>query len=257
MPKEYIAAFDFDGVIWNSVDECFFLGNEVFREMGEELPGDYRVLRKKFREGRFLAKTGDDFYITLKMMQDNPDIDFGKVTYEKYYSYRESLSAQMKTFADKFYALRKKMQNDDPEKWLSLQGPFDGILRQLPLIQQSFKDLVICSTKDRESIRLLLFRHGLEFTIFGREDSTHKSEQIKALSEKMETPAEKIIFVDDLVENLKHVTEMGCIGVLADWGYNNPKIWAEAQENNFFLLTKENITGQMMTIVQSLDQKRC
>lgn len=257
MLKDYIAAFDFDGVLWNSVDECFFLGSEVFREMGEELPGDYGSLRKKFREGRFLAKTGDDFYITLKMMQNNPLIEFENVTYEKYYSYRESYSTGMKVFAGNFYALRKKMQQEDPEKWLSLQGPFEGILQQLPLIQESFRDLVICSTKDRESIRLLLFRHGLEFSIFGREDSTHKSEQIKALSEKMETPTEKIIFIDDLVENLNHVTEMGCIGVLAAWGYNNPKVREEARENNFFLLTKENITGQLMTIVKNLVQKRC
>lgn len=257
MLKDYIAAFDFDGVIWNSVDECFYLGWEVFREMGEDLSGDYRSNLAKFREGRFLAKTGEDFYITLKMMQKNPAIDFEKVTYEVYYSFRETFSAQMKIFAVKFYNLRRKMQQEDPEKWLSLQGPFDGILGQLPLIQENFRDLVICSTKDRESIRLLLFRHGLEFTIFGREDSTHKSDQIKALSEKLETPTNKIIFIDDLVENLKHVTEMGCIGVLAEWGYNNPKVWEEAKENSFFLLTKENITGQLINIVQSLEPERC
>ncbi len=257
MLKDYIAAFDFDGVIWNSVDECFFLADKVFREMGEELLGDYRSLRNKFREGRYLAKTGDDFYITLKMIQKNPATDFEKVTYEEYYSYRETFSTQLKIFAVKFYDLRRKIQQEDPEKWLSLQGPFEGILKQLPLVKEKFKDLVICSTKDRESIRLLLFRHGLEFTIFGREDSTHKSDQIKALSEKLETPPNKIIFIDDLVENLKHVTEMGCIGVLAEWGYNNPKVWKEAKEKGFFLLTKENITGQLMTIVQSPDQERC
>lgn len=257
MLKDYITAFDFDGVIWNSVDECFYVGREVFREMGEDLPGDARGVLRKFREGRYLVKTGDDFYITFKMIQNNPDVEFDKVSYDEFYACRDTFSVAMKTFAVKFYNLRKKMQEEDPEKWLSLQGPFDGIMKQLPHIQENFRDLVVCSTKDRDSIRLLLFRHGLKFTIFGREDSTHKSDQIKALSEKFNTPTDKIIFIDDLVENLKHVTEMGCIGVMADWGYNNPAVHKEAQENGFYLITGENITGQLIDIVQSLERERC
>ena len=257
MKQNYLAAFDFDGVIWDSVNECFHIGYKVFNKMEGEISGSLPHLREKFRQGRYLAKTGNDFFITFYMMKQNPDIDFERVTYQEYYRYRDEMSRKLEEFAKKFYSLRRDLQENHREEWLSMQGPFENIMEQLPVIDESFSQLAICSTKDKASIKLLLSGYGREYPVYGREDSTHKAQQIEQLSKDTGIPPERIIFVDDLVENLNHVKKAGCIGVLAGWGYNNPNVWKEAREYGFPLISKDNITKQLFDIINSLKQARC
>lgn len=247
--KNYLVAIDFDGVIWNSVDECFRLGYRVFREMEGPAEEDESFLMEQFRKGRFLAKNGDDFFITLMMMKENPHIDFNQVTPFEYQARRRVFPAQIAEFSGKFYAERHRMMQEDWDTWISWQGPYPGIMEQLPVISDTFFGLAICSTKDKKSIKTLLSSYGQDYTVFGREYSRYKPDQIKALAAQKGVSIERIIFIDDLMENLGHVHETGALCVMNDWGYNNPGERQRAKEMGFPIISLEDVTGGLKTAV--------
>jgi len=248
--NEFLLAFDFDGVVWNSVDECFFVGYPVFRKKDGEIDGSEAALLKKFREGRYLAKTGDDFYIIFHIIQENPNIDFGEVSFEEFRGLREKHPVEMLDFADSFYNERKRMKEEELSKWLYWQEPYKPVLEQLPGLKEQFFDLAICSTKDEASIRMLLERHGQNYSVYGREHSKFKPDQMIALSREKGIALEKIIFIDDLPENLRHVEKIGAMPVLADWGYNNPGGREEARKLGFPIISMKDIAGQVKQIIE-------
>ncbi len=72
--KTQIVALDFDGTLWDSVHECFVMSCEAYKKLGWSLP-DASNLEEKFKRGRFFAQTGQDFYLLLKWIGENPDRD--------------------------------------------------------------------------------------------------------------------------------------------------------------------------------------
>jgi len=250
MHKKYIVALDFDGVIWESIDECFHIAYKIFREMEGDIPADLSDLSTKFRQGRYLAKTGDDFYLLFYMMKEDLSIDFDKTTFDKFYIYRERLSKEMKEFSRGFYEERWRMQKEDFHTWLSWQGPYLDVMKQLPLLKDEFLDLAICSAKDENTIKMLMARYNRSYPVYGREYSKYKPDLIKAVAREKQIEPSKIIFIDDLMENLRHVRSTGCICVMANWGYNNEKERNKARNKGFPIIGRKNILGQLFEIIE-------
>ncbi|MCE1245914.1 MAG: hypothetical protein LWY06_04655 [Firmicutes bacterium] len=251
MTNNYVAAFDFDGVVWDSVDECFHTGRRFFDSLRDLDPQIEEKIKKKFRQGRYLAKNGDDFFINFRLIEENPLIDFNKITFGQYYSFREIWKEEITDFAVKFYNERAKLQKDEPELWASWQRPMPGIMEQLPLVKERFKDVAVCSTKDKATIELLFEKYGQKYSVYGREHSKYKPDQINSLSLEKNTPPDKIIFIDDLIENLQQVQTTGAICVLTKWGYNNEAQWQKGKELGFHLIGPENIADQLEAIVKN------
>lgn len=257
MKKNYVLAFDFDGVIWNSVDECFYVGLKVMGEM-DKLPfmvsdTACNTLLARFREGRFLAQSGEDFFVILQLALENPEIDFCRFSFEEFYWLRENFACEMAEFAQIFYQERRRMQGENLSGWLSLQGPYQDVLEQLPRLREEFMDLAICSTKDRNTINLLLGRYGQEYSVYGREFSRRKDEQMMALAEEKGVSPSRIIFIDDIFENLLQARNAGVIGVIADWGYNSPAQHRSAEKIGFPVISRSDLSGQLGEIVYALE----
>ncbi|MCD4784853.1 MAG: HAD family hydrolase [Candidatus Eremiobacteraeota bacterium] len=250
MHSNYLIAFDFDGVIWNSVDECFHLGYRVFKEMEGKIPADDSILMEKFRHGRYLAKTGDDFYILFRMMKQDPSIDFNETTFDQFFSCRERYSEKINDFSKGFYNERWRTQEKDIETWLSLQGPYPDVMEQLPGLKDEFLDVAICSAKDESTINLLIARYNQSYCVYGREHSKYKPDLIRAIAREMQIESSKIIFIDDLMENLRHVKSTDCICIMADWGYNNKRERNKAKNEGFPVISRKNIMGQLIEIIE-------
>jgi phosphoglycolate phosphatase-like HAD superfamily hydrolase len=239
--KDFLVVFDFDGVIWDTVDECFHVGYRTFGKIKKKIPGNPEQIKRAFRSGRFLARTGDDFFIILHLINENPEIDFENLPFEEFIAHRKKLKDEISLFSREFYTERSRLQKENSDVWLQMQGPFPGVLEQLPDIKENFQNLVICSAKDRASIDILLKLHDQKHEVYGREISTHKPDQIINLSRKENIPTERMIFLDDLLENLQHVQVLGVKTAMADWGYSNERQRQAALNAGIPIISRHNL----------------
>ncbi|MFN8612328.1 MAG: hypothetical protein U0931_32580 [Vulcanimicrobiota bacterium] len=212
-----VLALDFDGVIWDSVGECFVMARRVYTEMTGLPCSD---LEASFRRGRWLVRTGGDFLLVLQLAMADPERDlthFPKAEFEKL---QQEKAAQMAEFAKAFYALREQTRDHQWEEWVSFQQPYPLFLQQFPQLRELFDTIVVCTTKDTRSAQALLASAGLDLPIYGKELALHKGDQIQALCRQHGVEPDQIFFIDDLVENLDQVRPSGAACGLAAWGYN-------------------------------------
>ncbi|MEW6281139.1 MAG: HAD family hydrolase [Candidatus Eremiobacterota bacterium] len=209
-------ALDFDGVLWDSVGECYVVAREAWRQLTGEEPPDCEAA---FRSGRWLARVGGDFQVLLALAAQDPSRDLTGLGREEFERLKAGIPAR---FTELFYAERVRMRDTEPERWAALQGPYPAVLEELPALRRAFGGLAIATTKDAASVRALLASCGLDCPVLGREFGTHKPEQILHLCQEWGTTPQSVVFVDDLLDNLEPVRRTGAAVALAGWGYNTP-----------------------------------
>jgi phosphoglycolate phosphatase-like HAD superfamily hydrolase len=239
--QDCILALDFDGVVWNSVDECFDTACKAFQSLFQV---DCKQLEKPFRAGRWIVRCGGDFYVVLKLALQNPDRDWEKLDKAEFARMRDS-DPQSKAFETEFYRVRAERQQNCPEQWAASQRPYAGFVAQFPELKAAFREVVLTTTKDQQSARMLLATAGIEVAIWAREQGTHKGDQIKDICKQRDIAATQILFIDDLLENLEQVAPTGAHGYLADWGYNTPGEQQAARANGFPVIHQDRILKQL------------
>lgn len=219
-----LLALDFDGVIWDSVDECYEMARRAYGALYGTIERDFK---ERFRQARWLARTGHDFYVVLRIMQEQPQLDFRTISKESFLARKDELGAQVQQFDTEFYRQRAALRDHDLDAWLRLQRPYPEVIETLPRLRRAFDDVVIATTKDELSVHRLLGSVGVELEVCGKGFSTDKARQINHLAESRGLTADQVVFVDDLLDNLLSVRPTGARVALAGWGYNTP---AEQQQ---------------------------
>lgn len=220
-----VLALDFDGVLWDSAGECFEIGKRAFSELeGRSVPESVR--REAFLRGRPLARTGHDFYLLLKLLEEEPQRDLGSYAYKDFVAYRAKHAEQARRFDKVFYHLRAHFRETETQEWISWQGAYPEMLGLLDEIEKSFPKIALATTKDTASAQKLLGTTGRDWPVFGKEFSEHKADQIAGIATHFSVETDQILFVDDLLENLEQVIPTGALVALAAWGYNT----AESRE---------------------------
>lgn len=212
-----VLALDFDGVIWDSVGECFVMARRVYTEMTGLPCSD---LEAAFRRGRWLVRTGGDFLLLLQLAMADPERDLTHFPKAEFERLQREKAAEMAEFSKAFYALREKTREEHWQEWASFQQPYPLLLQQFEELRKLFDAIVVCTTKDTKSAQALLASAGLDLPIYGKELALHKGDQIAALCREHQVTPEQIFFIDDLVENLDQVRPTGAACGLAAWGYN-------------------------------------
>ena len=228
--RETLLALDFDGVIWDSVGECYRTAQRAWAAL-EGAPAP--VPEEAFRRGRWMVQAGGEFGLVLRLLLEDPDRDLEGLSLEEFEARSARETGWMARFQAAFYAERTRAMRDEREAWLASQAPYQAMLAELPALRGAFRDLVICTTKDEASTRELLATAGLEFPILSREFSVDKGDQVRHLAATRDLPVERIILLDDLVPNLEPVARAGARGALAGWGYNTRAVRAEARRLGF------------------------
>lgn len=228
-----VLALDFDGVIWDSVGECFVMARRVYTEMYGLPCSD---LEAAFRRGRWLVRTGGDFLLVLQLAMADPEGDLTHFSKAQFEQLQLSKAAECQAFSQEFYALREKTRDENWKEWVSFQQPYPLLLQQFEQLQALFDQVVVCTTKDSKSAQLLLQSAGLDFPIYGKELALHKGDQIKALCEQHGVEPAQIFFIDDLVENLDQVRPLGAACGLAAWGYNTASERERARAEGYAVL---------------------
>ena len=235
-----VLALDFDGVIWDSAGECFQTGWRAYQELTGKVLSD-RVYERGFIRGRPLARTGHDFYLLLKMLDDNPELDLAQVSFEEFCHQRGLHAEKAAKFDRIFYILRAHFRDTEPEVWKSWQQPYAEFMKHFEGWEERFYGIALATTKDTGSATNLLSSTGRKWPVFGKEFSEHKADQIEGIAQHFKVPAQQILFIDDLLENLEQVAPTKAKVALAEWGYNLEESQAEAKEKGFEVVAVDKL----------------
>jgi phosphoglycolate phosphatase-like HAD superfamily hydrolase len=244
-----VLALDFDGVVWDSVNESFEQAWRAWQQVfGPLAEADKDSMRQKFRAARWQAKDGHDFFVTMMLLSREPGIDVGAMSAAEFRARRDATQgeAQAEEFVKAFYASREQMRLHDFEAWMALQRPYPGIVEALGQLRAQVLGMAVATTKDAASAEALLNAagiHGLQ--IFGREVSLDKRDHMRAIAAQFGVDMHHVTFVDDLLENLQPLRPLGVVVALAGWGYNTPAEQQRARDEGVPVLDLERFAAEV------------
>ena len=222
-----VVALDFDGVVMDTVHDVFITCQQLLEERGEKLEDS---AKNSFIKGRNFLRTGKYLYALTELTKKA--VDFDKITQEEFDDFVKLHEVESKKFSDDFFAARKKLQDENFDKWLSRNKLYDGIKDAIEKLSKRFH-LTVTSTKDFNSIATSLERFGINIKkdkIFSKEVSEDKKELIERVAEQFSVKPDEIFFIDDMPKHVEYVREIGVIVALAGWGYNNEEQREEVRQ---------------------------
>lgn len=245
--RDRVVVLDFDGVVWDSVDESFEQAWSAWSESHGLPPYDREQTRKLFREARWQCKDGYDFCIVIELLLQGRT-DLGTMPAEEFRGFRETVARgpAAEQFVKRFYETRDHMRTTDFERWCALQGPYPGVIAQIGEMLAEARGVAIATTKDTPSAQALLAHAGIpDLPIYGREISLDKRDHMHAIAAHYGVALDAMCFTEDLLENLMHVANLGVKLALADWGYNTPQERARATAEGIAVVTLDSFARQL------------
>ena len=244
-----VLALDFDGVISDSALESFIVALRTFgrfdadgalSEVSDELRGaSSDVIRRHslfvgFVELMPLGNRAEDMGLALKCLSEGKEIS----DQDEWDVLRDGTPAEfLEGFHERFYHEREILRSEDFDQWLSLLSPF-GSFVELLRRRQADCVLTLATAKDRPSVELLLDAYSISdlfvpTRIVDKEAGVSKQAHLSLLQERLNVAFEDITFVDDKLNHLEDVSQLGVKGVLAGWGYNGKRERRLAPERGF------------------------
>jgi phosphoglycolate phosphatase-like HAD superfamily hydrolase len=250
-----VLALDFDGVIANSIWDCFFTGFNVYLKFnpgthllnGEQITYEnferikeenLKFCEKYIRLASF-ASSGKHFvvvfYIIERMEQVKSQLEFdifcaglGETT--------------LSSFQSEFYVERNRLQAIDMEKWYALTPPFFEVVPVFKKLIERDNSFLVTS-RDKDSAVILLKKFGFNISedkIISKDYGLDKVEKLTNLVQKMNVGNQNIIFVDDLIKHVMAVKQAGFDVFMSTWGYSTKEQQAYAEQQGVKLITQEN-----------------
>ncbi len=240
-------ALDFDGVISDSAPEAFVVAIRTFREefpesgFGAGAEEDATLLAR-FLEIMPLGNRAEDFGVALAAIdRDVPLAD--QAAYDAFYAGLDR--ARLKAFHKRFYRVRHAWSESAPDGWYSRIQPYPGICAWLRERSTDVR-LAVATAKDRRSVHALLERYGIadlfgEGWVHDKETGVSKRAHIEAIASATGCDPTEVTFIDDKVNHLHDVSALGARCLLAGWGYNGEREFAEARAAGFGVATLEGL----------------
>jgi phosphoglycolate phosphatase-like HAD superfamily hydrolase len=250
---------DFDGVIFNSAPEAYLVARRTYAGLGsavsaatwlppprepfetsrDEVLAD--PLYRRFMELIPLGNRAEDYGVMLSVLERGVAVD-DQVRYDEE---RASVPTEyLDAFHARFYEARTRFQEEHPQRWRALQRPYPEFVALLRR-RASEVALAIATAKDRRSVRLLLEDHGLgdlfpDERVMDKETGRSKAAHLQHLHGEIGIPFPGITFVDDKVNHLDAVANLGVRCALAGWGYNGPREHELAEQRGYVVCSLEN-----------------
>lgn len=207
---------DFDGVIIDSVNECFLVSKDIYYGFAN-FKYDINVYKKIFYAFRGLVNPPFEYIVlhkTIECYLKNNSLDFKL----KFAELKKGVNQDQKNkFGCLFFQLRKYYQKDI-NNWLSLHHITDF---GKTLQNKKLPDYFIVTTKNKESVRLLLNYFNIKIeNIFDIEYYRQLGSKGKIISNFLDNSKyNEAVFIDDSVENLYSANDKRIKCYFADWGY--------------------------------------
>lgn len=237
-----VLALDFDGVVCDSLRECFATALAAYDAMTPDSPLIGRI-RSRQGEGRWydldlstdpvarsfelmapLGNRAEDFGVSLLAAENFLELtDQG--AYDTFLTTVDH--GWLQAYHAAFYEQRTDASAFDLHGWLELHAPYPAFVE---LLRRRSGDvtLALATAKDRRSAEILLDHLGLgglfaPELVLDKETGRSKTAHLTALKERLDISFDEITFVDDKVNHLQTVAPLGVRPVLAGWGYNTSR----------------------------------
>ncbi len=217
-----LLVLDFDGVICDSVEECFVSSWEARHRLRDrtgpvpELPADGLAA---FARMRPFVRNGEDFLVILEAaargiaVRDQPAFD--------------ALAAKIGSgvlgdFKARFYEARERLLAEERGRWLRMNRVYPHARAALLAAADAGLALRILSTKRPPYILEILSANGVAFP----PQHVHHTTGAKAPVVRELLAASgctRAVFVDDQIDYLAGIDDPRIEGRLAAWGYVRPE----------------------------------
>lgn len=213
---DILYALDLDGVIIDSIEECFT--NTIITHYGS----DYNNLKVKelFYQYRGIVQPAYEYYFLIMaieeyLVKEKTPIDL------LFIKHRENgITNEAKLFEKQFFLNRQDFQKYNLIKWMDL-NPLTNFGKYI--LNEKSKNIVIVTTKNKDSAEEIIKYYNIStMDIYGDKhvkDAGSKGELLNLILEKSIFP--KMIFIDDATEHLDTVNNKNIQCYFADWGYGN------------------------------------
>jgi HAD superfamily hydrolase (TIGR01509 family) len=228
--KRGVVAFDVDGTIADTAYECYIQSMATWPDVGGKLKPSPQV-EKQFLEARPLITKREHFFTVLRMIEENPSINFNNVTQAQMNEGFIRDSYKAKVFSERYMTHREAMIKKDPVRWARLNRSFPKVARAIKQARK-YADIYIATTKDRKSTLELLARYGIAIPpekVLAVDFSKDKREQLREISKRSGVPLGRIVLVEDAIEQVKAAREVGAKAMLYRRGYSTLGQKKEAQ----------------------------
>ena len=215
---DVLYALDLDGVIIDSIQECY--RNSVITFTGKD---HYNPKEKKlFLEYRGLVQPAYEYYYLMESIHECLKKETDSIK-ELFANYREEgASIEAKLFEKRFFMNRLKLQNKNMESWMEL-NPLTKFGKHIQVSKP--KKFIIITTKNNDSVKAIIEYYALI------PQCIYANDQVKKAGTKGEllntvlsnSCVNDMVFVDDSTEHLETVKNANIQCYFADWGYGNNK----------------------------------
>lgn len=242
-----LLALDFDGVVADSAPEAFLVSLRTYAALCpqsgvarhaeglEDLPSVVALrsspLYTPFLESLPLGNRAEDFGVVLAALEAGISLP-DQATYDAFHGGHDE--AWLANFHRHFYLQRDEISARHPEGWLELMAPFAPLVDVLRA-RAGDATLAIATARDRRSVQVLLDAYGIgqlvdDALLVDKEAGRNKCAHLRILATRSGIPPEDTRFLDDKVNHLRDVAELGVGVALAGWGYNGAREHALARE---------------------------
>jgi len=217
-----LLVLDFDGVICDSVEECFTSSWEArFRLNGGigPVPAPPAGGLAAFARLRPFVRNGEDFLVILDAADRGIDVR-DQAAFDALAS--DVGREQLREFTRRFYEARERLLAEEHDRWIALNRIYPHARAALLAAADGGVPLRILSTKRSPYIMELLRAGGVPFA---REHVHHTTGQkVPVVRELLAVSGcAKAVFVDDQLDYLRGLDDPRIEGRLAAWGYVRPE----------------------------------
>ncbi|MBU0934375.1 MAG: HAD family hydrolase [Spirochaetes bacterium] len=210
---------DFDGVVCDSLPECYAVSRTAFYRLhlGLAEPAESEYDQRHFRRLRPYIRRGGDYMFIQLALSRGLDLR-SQADFDALIAGQRELDDYFHTL---FYQARTELLQTDPERWYRLNPLYPGMARLLARYSGNDR-LLILSTKELAFIEKILAFNGIAWPA---ENSfcSGKEQKLAYIDRIMDKrAAARALFIDDQVDHFKGESthELRCL--LAEWGYVLP-----------------------------------
>ncbi len=213
-----LLVLDFDGVICDSVEECFASSWTAYRELFLGLPKTEApaATRAEFRALRPFVRSGEDFVLVQELVHKAERVD-SQSEFDRAWQ-RPGIPSH-RVFKDLFYQARSTLMERDRQAWLAMNPIYPHAASALSRLPPDL-EFFILSTKRPQFVRETLAANGIQVAPEKGPLQQHGTEayrMVERLLQSREAPS--AIFVEDQIDAIRGNTNPRIQVYLASWGY--------------------------------------
>ena len=221
-----LLVLDFDGVICDSVEECFVASWSAFHELRRVAsPAAPDNARAAFRHLRPFVRSGEDFLLIQHLIARG-EAPASQGEFDS--AWDQAGMPGPKECKDLFYRVRTEMRDRDPAAWLAMNRVYahvpPGLTRLSPAVP-----LYVLSTKKPPFVIAPMAAAGIsvppERVLYA--ESEPKLATVERLLRQLDR--QEAVFIEDQIDAIRSNRNPRIRAYLADWGYVQKAWLAEPQ----------------------------